>query len=109
MGFKGKLVARRTEDAAVDDIVTGRWARHCDKCRDESKWETIELWELDEEQRFSPAALIIRKMENYASSHLIIFVSVTKGQSAAIHKLNIWHGCVLMLSMGVLIAPLAGT
>ena len=26
----GKLLARRTEDAVVDDIVTSRWARHCD-------------------------------------------------------------------------------
>ena len=70
VGVNGKLFARRTEDAVVDDIVTGRWARHC---QDESKWETIELWGLNEEQRFSPAALITRKMEDYASSHLIIF------------------------------------
>ena len=26
----GKLLARRTEDTAIDDIVTSRWARHCD-------------------------------------------------------------------------------
>lgn len=26
----GKLLARLTEDAVVDDIVTSRWARHCD-------------------------------------------------------------------------------
>ena len=25
-----KLLARRTEDAVIDDIVTGRWARHCE-------------------------------------------------------------------------------
>ena len=26
----GKLFARRSKDAAVDPIVTSRWARHCD-------------------------------------------------------------------------------
>jgi len=40
--------------------------------RDESKWETSELWGLDEEQRFSLAALISRRMGCYASYHLII-------------------------------------
>jgi len=30
MEGNGKLLARRTEDAVVDDIVTSRWARHCD-------------------------------------------------------------------------------
>jgi hypothetical protein len=26
----GKLFARGTEGAVIDDIVTSRWARHCD-------------------------------------------------------------------------------
>ena len=26
----GKLFARRTEETAVDPIVTSRWVRHCD-------------------------------------------------------------------------------
>ena len=27
----GKLLARRTEDTVVNDIVTSRWARHCSR------------------------------------------------------------------------------
>jgi len=37
----GQLLASRTKHAVVNDIVTSRRAGNC---RDESKWETVELW-----------------------------------------------------------------